>query len=56
MSLYDEYHNEYLGLVKVVGTHTAELLQCNPFTPDAHLKPCKAIDAALSEAMDVVRW
>ena len=47
MSLYDEYHAEYVELTKKVGELTAELLNCNPFSQEAHLKPCKEIESTL---------
>jgi hypothetical protein len=55
MSLFDEYYNEYLELVKRTSDHTAELLNSNPFSSDAHEASAKAIEETLEAAADVVK-
>jgi len=55
MSLFDEYYSEYTEYTKQIGEGTAELLNANPFSNDAHEAPCKAIEEALQAASDVVK-
>lgn len=55
MSLFDEYYNEYLELVQNTSNLTAELLNSNPFSSDAHEDAAKAIESTLENAADVVK-
>lgn len=47
MSLFDEYYAEYSDLVKRTGELTAELLNSNPFSQDAHKESAKVRKAPI---------